>query len=186
MKIHVKNMVCDRCIIAVTEIMDRLGISYKTITLGEVALENSMSKTALEELKLEFLKIGFEVIDDKYDKLINKMKSLIIKEVYETDITPDKRLSEILAGSLMYDYSFLSSLFKKSEGMSIEKFRSDLKLERAKELLEYGELNINEIAAEIGYKSVSYFCSKFKKETGYTPLAYQKKHIRSRVGINTL
>ncbi len=184
--LQIKNMVCDRCKIAATEIIDRLGIQYKKIALGEVVLEKKLDEKALEELKIELSKIGFEVIDDKNSQIINKMKSLIIENVYETEDVSEKRLSEVLGESLVQDYTFLSSLFKRSQGISIEKFRSELKVERAKELLEYGELNINEIAGKIGYKSVSYFCSKFKKETGYTPLAYQREHIRSRVGINTL
>lgn len=186
MNFQIKNMVCDRCKIVVTEIIERLQIPYEKITLGEVVLENSLAGEKLQNFKNELSKVGFQVIEDKNEQIINKIKSLIIEDVYETEDASEKRLSEVLSKALLHDYTFLSSLFKKSEGISIEKFRSDLKIERAKELLEYGELNINEIASEIGYKSVSYFCTKFKKETGYTPLAYQKEHIRSRVGINTI
>ncbi len=179
-------MVCDRCKLTASEIVARLEIPCKNIALGELTLERQLDKEELESLKNEFSKVGFEVIDDRNLQIVNKIKSLIIEEVYESDLDQDKNISEVLAEKLLHDYSFLSSLFKKYEAMSIEKFRSDLKIERTKELLEYGELNINEIATKIGYKSVSYFCSKFKKETGFTPLAYQKKQIKARVGINSL
>ncbi len=166
--------------------MGRLEIPWERIALGEAVLGRQLDEEELQDLKNEFSKVGFVVIDDRNLQLVNKIKSLIIEEVYESDLDQEKNISEVLAEKLLHDYSFLSSLFKKAEGISVEKFRSDLKIERAKELLEYGELNINEIATKIGYKSVSYFCSKFKKETGFTPLAYQKKQVKSRVGINTL
>lgn len=184
--LQVKNMVCDRCKMSVSSILTDLNIPFTSVSLGEVVLERLIDSQEKAQLQEEFSKVGFRLIDDKNEKLVNKIKSLIIEEVYQSRAMSNRKLSDILAATLLYDYTYLSSLFKRTEKISIEKFCSNLKMERTKELLEYGELNINEIAAEIGYNSVSYFCTKFKKETGLTPLAYQKKHLRNRKGLNTL
>lgn len=179
-------MVCDRCKMSVSSILTDLNIPFRSVRLGEVVLERLLSLQEKTQLQDEFTKVGFRLIDDKNEQLVNRIKSLIIEEVYRTEAPSKKKLSETLAGALFYDYSYLSALFKKIEEISIEKFSSNLKIERTKELLEYDELNISEIAAKVGYNSVSYFCTKFKKETGMTPLAYQKRHFRNRKGLNTL
>lgn len=184
--LQIKNMVCDRCKMSVSSILTDLDIPFRSVSLGEVVLERPIVDQEKALLQEEFSKVGFWLIDDRNEGLVNRIKTIIIEEVYQPRATPGRKLSEILAATLLYDYTYLSSLFKRMEKISIEKFCSNLKIERTKELLEYGELNINEIAAEIGYNSVSYFCTKFKKETGLTPLAYQKKHYRDRKGLSTL
>ena len=184
--LQIKNMVCDRCKMSVSAILKDLNIPFRSVSLGEVVLERLIDSQERAQVQKEFKKVGFGLIDDRNEKLVNRIKSLIIEEIYQSQALSKKKLSEVLSTSLLYDYTYLSSLFKRMEKISIEKFCSNLKIERTKELLEYGELNINEIAAEIGYNSVSYFCTKFKKETGLTPLAYQKKHLRNRKGLNTL
>lgn len=184
--LQIKNMVCDRCLLSVSAILSGLKIPYHSLKLGEVTIENPLEKEKKYMLQDELKKVGFSLIEDKSEQMTNKIKSLIIEEVYGQDNLNSKKLPDVLVGALMHDYSYISALFKKVEGLSIEKFRGKLRIERTKELLEYGELNINEIAAVMGYKSVSYFCSKFKRETGFTPLSYKKNYQKTRVGINNL
>lgn len=184
--LQVKNVICRRCKITVREIFIRLEIPFRKISLGEVVLKKPLKLEEMNILQKEFDKVGFEIIEDKNERIVNKIKSIVIKEVYEDDLFPKKKLSEILTAGLYYDYSYLSTLFSNIEGISIGKFQSNIRIERIKELLEYGELNINEIAAQVGYKSASYLCTKFKDATGFTPLTYQKKHIKKRVGIDVL
>ena len=178
-------MVCDRCISSVDDMLSALNIPFRSVKLGEVVLERPLDDREKGLLQEELLEVGFSLIDDKAQQLANKIRSLVIEEVYDPEKFT-KKLPEVLVDALGYDYSYISSLFRKEEGITIENFRSKLKIERTKELLEYGEMNVNEIAAAMGYKSVSYFCAKFKKEVGSTPLAYQKDHKRTRCGINNL
>ncbi|HET8810112.1 MAG TPA: AraC family transcriptional regulator, partial [Flavobacteriaceae bacterium] len=79
-----------------------------------------------------------------------------------------------------------SGLFSTREKISIRDYQKKVKIERAKELLEYNEMNINQISANMGYQGASYFCTFFKKETGLTPLGYQKKHLKKRIGLSRL
>ena len=179
-------MVCDRCKASVISILRAYKIPYKSVNLGVVILERPLDAIELEKLDVEFLKVGFRLLYDEDEQLANRIKSIIIEGIYSEEGFTGRNLSEVLSSNLAYDYAGLSVLFKKIEGLSIEKFSSNLKIERTKELLEYGELNINEIAAAIGYNSVSYFCAKFKKETGLTPSSYRKRHFRDRKGIDAI
>lgn len=184
--LQVKNMVCHRCILTVEGILSKAEIDYKKVALGEISLETPLKTEDLDFLRKEFDKVGFEILKDKNEKIINQIKSLIVKEVYGEDRNSERKLSEMLTSELHHDYSFLSSLFSDIEGISINQYHSNLIIERTKELLEYKELNINEIATKIGFKSASYLCTKFKKATGLTPVAYQKSHLKKRQGINAV
>ncbi|MEO6220696.1 MAG: AraC family transcriptional regulator, partial [Ginsengibacter sp.] len=72
------------------------------------------------------------------------------------------------------DYSYLSKLFSETEGITIEKYMINQKVEKVKELIIYDELNLGEIAYRLGYSSVAHLSSQFKKVTGYTPTYFKK------------
>lgn len=182
--LHIKNMVCRRCKMTVEAICLKLGVDFESVSLGEVILKKPLEPGIRESLNSEFSMVGFEILEDRNEKIVNRIKTLVIKEVYQEEPFREKNLSVILTDKLIYDYSFMSGLFTEMEEMSIAKFQSNIRIERAKELLEYAELNVNEIAAKLGYKRASYFCTKFKKETGFSPLAYQREHIKERQGIS--
>ena len=86
-------------------------------------------------------------------------------------------LSDYLSSRLNRDYGYLSRLFSEISGTTIEKYFIAQKIERAKELLAYGELSLGEIADELGYSSAAYLSSQFKSVTGLTP-----SHFRTMKG----
>jgi YesN/AraC family two-component response regulator len=86
----------------------------------------------------------------------------------------NKKLSVILAEKLNADYNYLSSLFSSVEGIAIEKYVILQRIERAKELLAYNELSLNEIADKLCYSSVQHLSQQFKKITGLTPSQYKQ------------
>lgn len=174
--LHIKNMVCDRCILTVKNILSELNIPAENITLGEVSLSAPISAEKKDLLQKELRPVGFELIADKYERLSTKIKSVIINAIYGDKNLSDKNLSVILSEQLHMDYSHLSSLFSKTEGKSIQHFQQEIKTERVKELLEYDELSISEIAAEMGYSSAAYLATQFKKSTGITPSVYRLQH----------
>ena len=182
--IHIKNMVCGRCIQSVTSIFEHLNIKYSQISLGEVIVDHSLDPKLAEQLKQELQQVGFELVADKNEKLVNRIKSIIIKGIYEENSFSDKNLSVVLREELFFDYSHLSSLFSRIEGKSIQQFQQDVKIERVKELLEYNELSISEIAADLGYSSAAYLSTQFKKSTGFTPSQYKLSHLRSRNALD--
>lgn len=184
--LHIKNMVCDRCINSVDKIFIRLEIPYNKISLGEVVLKQALTSKEKKFLQDEFLLVGFEMIADKNEMIVNRIKSLIIKSIYEDLEYSNKNLSQILTENIPYDYSHLSSIFTKMEGRSIQAFQFAIKTERIKELLEYNEKSISEIADVLGFGSAAYLSTSFKKATGLTPSQYRMRHIKSRNTLNSL
>jgi AraC-like DNA-binding protein len=169
MKLLVKNMVCNRCINAVSNLLTELNISYNSVQLGEINLQNDLSTEQTDILKRKLSKLGFELLDDSRKKIIEKIKTIIIKQVHHNESDHHFNLSGILSSSLHKDYSYLSNLFSEVEGTTIEKYFISQKIEKAKELLVYDELSLSEIAFQLGYSSVSHLSSQFKKVTGLTP-----------------
>ena len=184
-KIHIKNVVCQRCIMTVQEIFQRIKIPYAEVNLGAVVLERELSLMELHQLQKEFEKVGFEIIQDRNEKLINNIKSLIIEKVYSEDPSGQK-LSSILSSSLHYDYSHITHIFSESEGQSIQKFYNSVRIERVKELLNYNEWNIAMIADNLGYSTPAYLSTSFKKATGLTPSEYKNRHIEDRRSLDSV
>ncbi len=175
-------MVCDRCILSVREILQRNDVSFHTITLGTIELQDSLDSSKIMELQKEFKKVGFEILSEKNERIVKQIKAIILKEIFEPDSNRNQNLSVILTEKLHFDYSHLSAIFSKTEGKSIQKYQNELKVERIKELLEYDELSISEIAADLGFGSAAYLSTQFKNSTGITPSQYKK----SQKGRNTL
>ncbi|MFD0998564.1 helix-turn-helix domain-containing protein [Ohtaekwangia kribbensis] len=169
-------MVCNRCKMVVEQELTKLGFKADHVTLGEVTLpESELSKEQLERIDQALLQVGFERIDDRKARLIESVKNKIIERVHHVDSIDRKfNWSDILADELNHDYNSLSNLFSSVEGITIEQYIIRQKIERAKELLFYDELNLSEIALKLGYSSVAHLSSQFKKITGLTPSELKK------------
>ncbi len=179
-------MVCSRCITVVREELEKLGIKYISIQLGEVLLTENLNNKKLEQLKISLLKNGFEIIDNSKNKLIEKIKALVIKSIYE-ELKPESiNYSEYLSKALAKPYPVLSSLFSSVENITIEKFIIAQKIERAKELLVYGEHTLSEIAYMLGYSSSQHLSNQFKKITGFTPSYFKELKENKRRSIDSL
>ena len=183
--LHIKNVVCQRCIISVRNTLEKLDIPYHEVILGEAVLKRELSGEEKVKLKLEFNKVGFEIIQQRHEKIINTVKSAIIEEVYSDDASENK-LSEILSDKVHYDYSYLTHLFKDQEGQSIQKFYNAVKIERIKELLTYDELSMTIIADKLGYSTPAYLSTSFKKATGFTPSEYKNNLSASRRSLDSV
>ncbi|MDD3195279.1 MAG: AraC family transcriptional regulator [Paludibacter sp.] len=174
MKVYIKNMVCNRCIMVVKSEFEKLGFTPTDITLGEVTLDKELTTFQKELLAKELLELGFEVIDDKKSRIIEKIKNTIIDLVHYQDNDSKSNLSELLSSTLQHDYSYLSNLFSEVEGTTIEKYFIAQKIEKVKELLVYDELSLSEIAFRMNYSSVAYLSNQFKKVTGLTPSHFRE------------
>lgn len=172
--VFIKNMVCNRCISVVQQEMDRMGFVVKNIKLGEVELETDLSISEKESLGTALVALGFELIDDKKSRIIERIKNVIIELVHYQDNEAKTNLSEILSDKLNHDYNYLSNLFSEVESMTIEKYFIAQKIEKVKELLVYDELSLSEIAFRLNYSSVAYLSNQFKKVTGLTPSHFKK------------
>jgi len=162
-------MVCHRCRMVVKQELEKQGLHALTVELGEVELSDSISDTQKKQLNTALEQLGFELIDDKKSKIIERIKTLIVELVHQRDNDINTNLSDYLVAQLHHDYHYLSNLFSEVEGTTIEKYFIAQKIEKVKELLVYDELSLSEIAFQLNYSSVAYLSSQFKKVTGLTP-----------------
>jgi AraC family transcriptional regulator len=172
--IFVKNMVCNRCIMVVKQKFEELGLEVDKVTLGEVSLKTAPSESDLKRIDQALNPIGFERIDDRKGRMIEAIKSTVIKLVNNDEEQRKYSWSTILAEQLHYDYNYLSNLFSSMEGITLEQYIIRQKIERVKELLFYDELNLSQIADKMGYSSVAHLSAQFKKVTGLTPSELKK------------
>ena len=179
-------MVCARCKMAVTTVLQSMGMETLSVELGEVEVKGTPSQAQLEQLSGKLSELGFEIIDDKKSRLIEKIKNAIITQIHHSEENSPVNLSDYLSKEVNYDYRYLSNLFSEVEGTTIEKYFIAQKIEKVKELLKYDELTLSEIANKLGYSSVAYLSNQFKKQTGLTPSFFKSSRIGSRVNIEEL
>jgi AraC family transcriptional regulator len=172
----VKNMVCNRCVLSVEDILKRESIPFHQVTVGEIHLCDKLPEAKRQLLKGQLEKIGLELIDSHMGGLIEKIKQLVIKKARNEvgDKGRKEKLSSYLVSHLHHEYTYLSTLFSDTEGRTIENFFIHHRIEKAKELLVYGQLNLSEIAFELDYSSVAHLSGQFKKITGLTPSHFKE------------
>ncbi len=186
MQIYIKNMVCNRCIRAVEEVFNLMNIPFLQIRLGEVQTTHTLEPAQLIQLQHLLRDQGFELLDDQRHQLIARIKAAIVEHVHQQEEIAPLNLSDWLPGILHRDYSALSRLFSETEGRTIEQFLIEQKIERAKELLVYNQLNISEIAWKLGYSSVAHLSSQFKKVTGLTPSHFRQTGQERRKALDSI
>lgn len=169
-KLYIKNMVCPRCIKVVREELTKIGVEIRNIELGEVETLLPIDKLPLSKISEILTQNGFELIDDKNSRLIEKIKNEIISVIqeYSGEDIAQINFSEHIAEKINKDYNYISSIFSKTEGITIEHYIILQKIEKVKELLKYDELTLSEIAYRLGYSSVQHLSRQFKKTTGLT------------------
>lgn len=167
-------MVCNRCIMVVQDELEKLGLDFTNIKLGEVTLAKELTSDEKNSLESVLVPLGFEIIDDKKSRIIEKIKNTIIDLVHHQDNDSKNNLSDILSKELNHDYNYLSNLFSEVEGTTIEKYFIAQRIEKIKELLVYDELSLSEIADRLNYSSVAYLSNQFKKVTGLTPSHFKQ------------
>lgn len=186
MKIYIKNMVCNRCKMVVKTILEKLGLHPVQVELGEVTLQENDISVIKEQLKQELQSFGFDLLDNKKTKTIEKIKNRIIDLVHNKNSNLQITLSDYLVQELHQDYSALSNLFSQVEGITIEKYYIIQKIEKVKELLVYDELSLSEIAFQLNYSSVGYLSNQFKKVTGLTPSHFKSMQTIKRRSLEEL
>lgn len=184
--LFIKNMVCNRCIMAVKSELDKLGIEPTDVQLGEVILQKELTVKEKEQFSNALLSLGFEMIGDKKTRIIEQIKNIIIDLVHHQNNDLKSNLSDVLSNELHQDYNYLSNLFSAIEGITIEKYFIAQKIEKVKELLVYDELSLSEIAFRLNYSSVAYLSNQFKKVTGLTPSHFKQIKENKRKPLDYL
>jgi AraC-like DNA-binding protein len=175
-------MVSLRCKMMVQEELKKLSIRYNSVELGSVDLMEDITAEEHKTLTKNLLKSGLELLDDKRSILIEKIKNVIVQMIHHEDELPKKNYSDHISEKLGYDYTYLSNIFSEVNGINIQQFIIYHKIEKAKELLLYQELNLTEISYRLHYSSVSHLSNQFKKVTGLSPSFYKK--LRKKRDLN--
>lgn len=180
MKLHIKNMVCNRCKMVVKAELEKLGFKPLLVELGEVTLTENISSADKSRIAENLTPFGFELLEDKKTQIAEQIKTTIINLVHYTKEPLKINLSTFLNEQLKLEYASLSSIFSELEHQTIEKYFIAQKIEKAKEMLTYGELTLSEIAYQLNYSSVAHLSAQFKKVTGITPSVYKAAATDSR------
>ena len=177
-KLYIKNMVSIRCKLLVKLILAELDISYLSVELGEVILEEEISSKKLEDLSYCLHQSGLVLINDHKAVLVEKIKAVVIEMVHYSDEFPDVKHSVHISRKLQHNYTYLANLFSELKGITLEQFIILHKIEKVKELILYGEHNLTKIASKLNYSSSAHLSNQFKQVTGLTPTVFKKLKIK--------
>jgi AraC family transcriptional regulator len=181
---QIKNMVCPRCVTVISSELERLGVQFEINRLGEITVFDH-DQVDMEAVKQVLEKHDFELIQDKDELLVEQVKLAVI-DLAQGRATTSLRNSDYIADRVGQSYSSLSKTFSRREGVTIEKYLILQKIEKAKELLEYGEKNLSQIAMKLGYSSVHHLSSQFKSVTGKTVNEYKNAEDKQRNPIGNV
>ena len=173
-------MVSLRCKLLVKEKLDKLGLAYGSVDLGEVEILPDISDQQKMQLKISLSEAGLELMDDRKKILIERIKAVVVEMVHYSDELPKTNFSDYISEKLHYDYTYLANLFSEVKGTTLEHFVIAHKIERVKELLIYDELSLTEISYKLNYSSVAHLSNQFKKITGLTPSFFKKLKDKRR------
>lgn len=186
MKIYIKHMVSNCCLVTVKAILGVIGIHFIKVELGEIDTEGIVTPEQLDRLKIALLKSGHDLMADKRQVLTEKIKNVIINLVHNTAEAPKTTNSDFISKKLEYDYTYLANLFSEVTGTTIEHYIIAHKIERVKELLLYDELNLTQIANKLNYSSVAHLSTQFKKVMGLTPTSFKQLQHKGRIAIENV
>ncbi len=179
-------MVSLRCKMLVKEALKNLGLHFIVVDLGVVEIMENISDEQREKLKADLSESGLELMDNKRAILIEKIKNVIVELVHYAEELPKTNFSDFISKKLDHDYTYLANLFSEVQGTTIEQFIISHKIERIKELIIYGELNVTEIANKMNYSSVAHLSTQFKKMTGLTPSHFKALKDKRRSPIEEI
>jgi AraC-like DNA-binding protein len=179
-------MVSARCKMVVKDELKKLGLHFILVELGEIEIMENISNEIRGQLKSALLISGLELMENNRAILIEKIKNVIIELVHHSDEIIKVKFSSYLSEKLNHDYTYLSNLFSEVQGTNIEQFLISHKVERIKELIIYGELNLTEIAWKMNYSSVGHLSNQFKKVTGLSPSHFKQLKDKRRTSIEEI
>jgi len=182
--LHINNMICDCCIRVIEMELNNISVTVKSIKLGEVEINFDSDVTSFTSIENMFYKNGFSILIDKDSILIEDIKRAIIDLVHHTTYNAMVRNSDYLVGKFGKTYPYLSSIFSKYEGITLEKYIILQKTEKVKSLIQEDEVTLSEIAYIMGYSSVQYLSTQFKNITGISVSEFKKSPAKFRKSID--
>jgi AraC-like DNA-binding protein len=161
-------------------VLTALGFEVVDVGLGYAEIASpDLDKTDMERIDNTLRIMGFELITDSKQRVTEEIKVLLMGYA-RNDGGLTKKVSVALEEDAKGSYKTLSRIFTQTEGRSIENYYISQRIEYVKELLDYGELSLAEIAYKTGYSSVAYLSRQFAQTTGMTISAYRERERSGR------
>ena len=186
MKLYIKYMVSLRCKMAVKEELRNLGLHFIAVDLGEVEIFEELTKEQHTRLKENLLKSGLELLDDKKNILIERIKAVIVEMIHYSEELPKINYSDHISEKLNQDYTYLSNIFSEVKGITIQQYIIFHKIERVKELAMEDKISLSEISWMMDYSSPHHLSSQFKLITGISLSDFKKNPSAFKKPVNKL
>lgn len=177
MFLYVKYMVSLRCKMVVQQELEKAGLHCLKVDLGTIEIKENITDPTRKQLEKNLKRYGLELLDDRRNILIEKIKAVIIEMIHYSKDMPKVNYSDYISEKLNYDYTYLANTFSEVKGITIQQYIINHKIERVKELLLYEDLTLTEISYQLHYSSVAHLSNQFKKVTGLAPSYFKSlKH----------
>lgn len=182
-RFRVRGMVCARCIDVVRAEIAAQGLTVTDIRLGEVRVQGPVSVEQMTSVRSALEQQGFSLLTDAKAETVQAVKEVVEKLLSRTDLGDQKiRFSELITQQIPMEYEALSALFSAQEGVTLEKYIINRRLDKVRELLVYTDLPLVDIAYQTGFSSAPHLSNQFKKLTGLSP-AYFRMIRREKLTI---
>jgi AraC-like DNA-binding protein len=178
--LRIKNMATSRCKTFVKEELNKLGLYNITVELGEVELRENISEEKIQLLNTALKNAGLEIIEDKKDHLIKEIKAAVHDLIHRFDDLPKPNYSDYISQKVNFGYTHLSTTFSETQGITIEKYIIEQRIERVKELLVYTDMGLSDISFKLHFSSVAHLSNQFKKLTGVSPSYFREQAVRNK------
>ncbi len=181
MKLYIRNMVDDKCRMMVIDELQKLGIKYTSVELGEINLLETISTLQRILLNAALLKSGYKLTDNPKDELIGKLKRAIADLENHTDVDLETGFQDDIILRIQHDFLSTLTPVAKKEDVTTEKYSIDQKFEKIKKLLSYVDLTLSEIAYKKKQDTSSKLYGQLHEITG---LSHSHSRLLNISGMN--
>ncbi|MDN4068580.1 AraC family transcriptional regulator [Paenibacillus vini] len=142
--------------------------------------QNSRHQKLLKQWRaqVDFQEMLYEILETSGQSFNNQDKTRILEKtrIYMEEHYGEDLTTEQLAGIAELSPKYFAEVFKKTYGSGVMEFLTQIRMNKAKQLMLGTDRLLREVAHQVGYRDEFYFSRKFKKEFGLSPSAYMKTH----------
>ncbi len=179
------NTAADKALMGLLEMepIRRTSVSIQRILndMNHCNLSGAVKKMYLEAKVVELLAVYIDelLLEDHVMQSTSFTKDDMLsiskaKDIIDNDIANTPSLSVLARMVCLSEYK-LQAGFKKLLGMTVYAYVIDRRLEKARLLLEQGNVKVSDVALHVGYNELGRFAEKFRKKFGVNPSEYLKK-----------
>ncbi len=179
--IHIKNMVCRRCVMTVEDICRNLGFHDSVVSLGSVDFSVLPAADLMDRFFEQLRAVGFEPLKSHEHIMLENIKAAIRFYARHNTINEKNKLSDYVEKAINLDFRYASRMFSLLEGRTLQSYLMLQRIEYVKELLFDNELTLAEIADKVSFSSVAHLSRAFKKSQGITISQFRDTGFRTGI-----